>query len=273
MWPSILVLLTIIAVGYILNSSVRVIGGGDKGLVERLGRYHRTLEPGLNWIWPLIDKVVCVDTTRERVLDIEPQPTITKDNVALKVDSVVYWRVFDLKKAYYAVERIEVAIANLVLTTLRSEIGQKQMKETLSETDKLNRSLLEKLDTITANWGVKIIRVEIQSITPPQVVQKSMDLERAAESEKQAMISKAEGMAKSMQVLAHALNLPAGDPKLLNFLIAQEYVEANQKLGESANSKLVFLDPTLLNRSLSKLSDLSFTEPEGREDGDRRKDS
>lgn len=249
----ILAILTVTILGYVVNSSFRVISGGQEGLVERLGRYKRTIKPGLNFIIPLIEKVVYVDTTRERVLDVDPQPTITKDNVALEVDAVVYWRIMNLPKAYYEVEDIETAIANMVLTTLRSEIGQLHMKQTLSETDKINRILLSKLDLTTANWGVKIIRVEIQSITPPKIVSESMELERAAESEKQAMIVRAEGNAKSIERLAQALNLKPESEEFRKFLIAQTYVEANSKLSESANSKVIFMDPKALSEAISGL--------------------
>ncbi|MDF0557039.1 stomatin-like protein [Kamptonema sp. UHCC 0994] len=249
----ILAILTVTILGYVVNSSFRVISGGQEGLVERLGRYKRIIKPGLNFIIPLIEKVVYVETTRERVLDVDPQPTITKDNVALEVDAVVYWRIMNLPKAYYEVEDIEAAIANMVLTTLRSEIGQLQMKQTLSETDKINRILLSKLDLTTANWGVKIIRVEIQSITPPKIVSESMELERAAESEKQAMIVRAEGNAKSIERLAQALNLKPESEEFRKFLIAQTYVEANSKLSESANSKVIFMDPKALSEAISGL--------------------
>ncbi|WP_449419256.1 SPFH domain-containing protein [Phormidium nigroviride] len=249
----ILAILTAIIIGYAVNSSVRVISGGEEGLVERLGQYKRTIKSGLNFIIPLIEKVVYVDTTRERVLDVEPQPTITKDSVALEVDAVLYWRILTLRKAYYEVQDIEMAIGNMVLTTLRSEIGQWEMKQTLSRTDIISKNLLSKLDQATANWGVKIIRVEIQSLTPPKVVRESMELERAAESEKQAMITKAEGKAASIERLATALNLEPNSEEFRKFLIAQTYVEANSKLSESANSKIIFMDPKALSEAISGL--------------------
>ncbi|HLO49629.1 MAG TPA: paraslipin [Kamptonema sp.] len=250
----ILAILTAIIIGYAVNSSVRVISGGEEGLVERLGQYNRTLKAGLNFIIPLIEKVVCVDTTRERVLDVEPQSTITNDNVALEIDAVVYWRVLNLEKAFYAIDRIELALSNLVLTTLRSEIGRLPMQQTLSTTDAINRTLLSKLDQATANWGVKIIRVEIKGITPPKAVRESMELERSAKSEKQATITKAEGKAASIERLAKALNLPPESEEFRNFLIAQTYVEANSQLSESANSKVIFMDPKALSEAINELT-------------------
>jgi regulator of protease activity HflC (stomatin/prohibitin superfamily) len=268
MEPYILVLMIAIIIGYGVNSSVRVISGGDQGLVERFGQYKRTLKPGINLIIPLVEKLVCVDTIREKFIDIAPQATISKDNVALQVDALVYWRVLDLEKAYYKVERIDRAISNIVLTTLRSEIGNLEMKEILSGTDKINKILLTKLDKATDIWGVKIMRVEIQNITPPKAIQKSMELERAAASEKQAMITKAEGTAKSIKLIADALGLQANDSRLLKYLIAQGFLEVNQKLGESANSKLLFIDPRLMNEALSNLIDEPFNKQQGNQEND-----
>jgi regulator of protease activity HflC (stomatin/prohibitin superfamily) len=259
----ILLIILAIVIGYAVNSSVTVISGGNQGLVERFGQYKRKLEPGPHFIIPLIEKLVYVETTRERVIDIAPQATITKDNVALQVDAVVYWRVLNLQKAYYEVERIDDAISNIVLTTLRSEIGNLEMKDILSGTDRINRILLSKFDKATDTWGVKIIRVEIQSITPPKVVQESMELERSAESEKQAMITKAQGTAESIKLIANTLKLNPSDPRLLKFLIAQGFLDANQKLGESPNSKLLFIDPRLMNEALSNLIDEPFNNKHG----------
>lgn len=251
-------------IGWIINSSIRVISEGDQALVERLGKYQRTLGPGLGFIIPLLENVAYVDTVRERFLDVKPQATITKDNVALEIDAVIYWQIKDLRKAYYGIDAIEDAISNLVLTTLRSEVGDLPMEEVLSGTTRLNRLLLSKLDDATSNWGVKVIRVEIQGVGLPQVVQQSMALERAAksekkaliekaEAEKQAIIERAEGTAKSMKRLADALGVDAKSPEFLKFLIAQQYVDANHKLGESNNSKILFMDPKALTEALTNL--------------------
>ncbi|OCQ93089.1 membrane protease subunit, stomatin/prohibitin [Oscillatoriales cyanobacterium USR001] len=268
MEPYILAIIILIMIGYAVNSSVRVISSGDEGLVERFGQYKKTLKPGLNFIIPLIEKLVYLDTTREQFTDIAPQSTITKDNVELQVDALVYWKVKDLQKAYYEVDQpINRSIYNIVLTTLRSEIGKLELKDILSDIQ-INKSLVQKLDRVTDPWGVKITRVEIQSITPPKAIQKSMELERAAASEKQAMITKAQGTADSIKLIAKALNLEPNDPRLLNFLIAQGFLESNQKLGESANSKLVFIDPHLMNESLSNLIDKQFNAQGGHQGND-----
>lgn len=265
----ILAILILMIVGYAVNSSVRVISSGNEGLVERLGEYKRTLKAGPNFIMPLIEKLVYVETTREQFTDIAPQSTITKDNVALEVDAAVYWQVKDLQKAYYEAEQpINRSIYNIVLPNLRSEIGTLELKEILSGTDTINKRLVKNLDEVTKNWGVKITRVEIQSITPPKVVREAMELERAAASQRQAMITKAEGTAESIKLIANTLKLESSDPRLLRFLIAQGFLDTNQKLGESPNSKLLFIDPRLMNEALSNLIDEPFKNKHGNQGND-----
>ncbi|MFE4107331.1 SPFH domain-containing protein [Almyronema epifaneia] len=262
MGPSILVL-AFVVIGYTIGS-VRIIKQGNEALVERLGRYQRKLRPGLNFIVPVVDSVVLEDTIREQLIDIEPQSAITADNVPLDVDAVVYWKILDLERTYYAIENVEEAIEELVTTTLRSAIGKMKLEETFSSRDELNKVLLDQLDEATEPWGVKVTRVEVQSIEPPQQVRDSMQLQQAAEikkraaiteaeGEKQAAISRAEGTVQSMRLLSEALQSATNRQQVLNFLLAQQYVEANQKLGESSNSKVVFMDPKFLSEGLVEL--------------------
>jgi regulator of protease activity HflC (stomatin/prohibitin superfamily) len=253
MGQSILAMLVALILGYAVNSSVKIVSGGDEALVERLGQYKRTLKPGFHLISPLVEKVVCVDTSRERVLDIKPQSAITADNVALDVDAVVYWRVVNLQKAYYGIDQIENAIANLVLTTFRGEIGRLPMKEILSSRDEMNKQLLKKLDEATETWGVKVIRVEIQNITPPKRVKEAMELEQATKSECQAMVNKANGTKEYMRVLVEALDSHPNSQQVLNYLVTEKYLEAQQKLGESDNAKILFMDPKCMTEALGEL--------------------
>jgi regulator of protease activity HflC (stomatin/prohibitin superfamily) len=249
----ILATLITLILGYALNSSVKIVSGGDEALVERLGQYKRTLKPGFHFISPVVEKVVCVDTTRERVLDIKPQSAITGDNVALEVDAVVYWRVVNLQKAYYGIDQIENAIANLVLTTFRAEIGRLPMQDILGSRDDMNKKLLKKLDEATDTWGVKVIRVEIQSITPPKRVQEAMELERATKSEWQAMVNKAMGTKEYMRVLVESLDSHPNSKQVLNYLVTEKYLDAQQKLGESDNAKILFMDPRNMTEALNEL--------------------
>jgi regulator of protease activity HflC (stomatin/prohibitin superfamily) len=233
--------------------SVKIITQGNEALVERLGKYHRTLEPGLRLINPFIDTVVIEDTIAERVLEIKPQQTITKDKVALTVDAVVYWRVMDLEKAYYKVEDLEEALTNLVLTTLRSEIGIMELEETFSSRKKINKALLKELDEDTERWGVKVTRVEVQEIKPAASVLEAMELERAAQSKKKAAIYEAQGTVEAMQMLSEALQSHPNSREVLQFLVAQRYVDASQKLGESNNAKIIFLGSEPLTQSVAEL--------------------
>lgn len=249
---SILAPMILVIIGYTIGST-KIVNEGNQALVERLGRYHKKLDPGLNYIIPFIDRIAVEDTVREQVLDIPPQQAITKDNISLQVDAVVLWRVMDLKEAYYAVEDVELAIQNLVTTALRSMIGELDLSDTYSSRADLNRKLLQQLDEATAGWGVKVTRVELQEITPPKTILESLERERAAESEKQATISQAEGTVKSIQILSNALQTQSNSQQILQFLIAERYVDANQKLGESPNSKVVFMDPKALSEALTDL--------------------
>ena len=179
--------------GGTLVKSVRVINQGDEALVERLGSYNRKLEPGLSFVNPFLDNIVYKQTIREKVLDIPPQQCITRDNVSITVDAVVYWRIVDLEKAYYKVENIQSAMVNLVLTQIRSEMGQLELDDTFTARSQINELLLRDLDIATDPWGVKVTRVELRDIIPSKAVQESMDLQMSAERKKRAAILTSEG--------------------------------------------------------------------------------
>lgn len=240
------------AVGYSLVS-IRVISEGNEALVERVGKFNRKLEPGLNFVIPWLESVVVEETNREKVLGIEPQTAITQDNVSLKIDAVVYWQIVDLEKTFYLVEDIQEAIENLVLTTLRSAIGRLDLEETYSSRDQINKTLLHQLDDATVNWGVKVTRVEVREIKPAHTVMESLELERAAKSKKRAEVSQAEGTVESIRLIADAVMHDPNMQNVLQFLIAQRFVEANEEIGKSANSKIMFMDPKALNEAMSEL--------------------
>ncbi|HEY9619725.1 MAG TPA: SPFH domain-containing protein [Crinalium sp.] len=260
---SIFAAIALLIIGYTVGS-VKIINQGNEALVERLGRYHRKLSPGLNFIVPFVDTIVLEESTRERVLDTEPQEAITKDNVSVKVDAVMYWRILQLERTYYAVEDVEEALKNLVTTTLRSEIGRMQLTQTFSSRAEINHALLQQLDDATATWGVKVTRVEVENIAPAKSVLDAMELERAAESRKKASISEAEGKKRaaieeaegavqSMKLLAEALKSQPNSQEILRYLVAQRYVDANYRLGDSPNAKIIFMDPKALSEALGEL--------------------
>lgn len=263
MGSSILAILSLLVIGYTVGS-VRVVKEGNTALVERLGRYRGKLSPGVNFIVPLLDSLVVEDTLREQVFDIKPRSATTRDNVNVKVDAVIYWRILDLEKTFYAIEEIDTALEELVVTTLRAEIGKMELQETFSSRETINKALLNVLDEATEPWGVKVNRVEVQEIQIPEEVEESMRREQAAQIEKRAEILKAEGKktasileaegnVKSMQMIAQAFDGHLSRSEILKFLLAQRYVDANQKLGESDSSKVIFMNPRDLTEGLVDL--------------------
>jgi regulator of protease activity HflC (stomatin/prohibitin superfamily) len=175
-------------------SSVKIIRQGDEALVETLGKYNgKKLTPGLNFVIPVYQRIAFASTIRERVIDIPPQACITRDNVTITADAVVYWRIVDLEKAYYKVENLQSAMVNLVLTQIRAEMGQLDLDETFTARTQINEILLRDLDVATDPWGVKVTRVELRDIIPSQAVQESMELQMSAERRKRAAILNSEG--------------------------------------------------------------------------------
>nr|WP_242541406.1 SPFH domain-containing protein [Phormidium pseudopriestleyi] len=184
--------------GSALAGSVKIINQGNEALVETLGKYNgRKLEPGLRLLTPFLDKIVYKGTIREKVLDIPPQQCITRDNVSISVDAVVYWRIMDMERAYYKVENLQSAMVNLVLTQIRSEMGKLELDQTFTARSEINEILLRELDVSTDPWGVKVTRVELRDIVPSKAVQDSMELQMAAERRKRATILTSEGERES----------------------------------------------------------------------------
>ena len=248
-----IIAIALVLIGYSLGSA-KIINQGNEALVERLGQYHRKLRPGLNFIVPLIDQIVMEDTTREQILDIKPQNVITKDNIYLEIDGVVYWRIKDMEKSFYQIDDLAQGLNQITTTTLREIIAQNSLEETNVSRVDMDKELLDRLNETTADWGVEIQRVDIQSITPPESVRLSMEDQRAAEiksraailaaeGERQAAIKKAEGTSTSMQILSEALRSTPENKEILRYLVAQDYINASYKLGESPNSKVIFVDP------------------------------
>lgn len=178
-------------------SSVKIVQQGDEALVERLGSYDRKLTPGLQFVIPVLDRIAFQETIREKVLDIPPQPSITRDNVSITVDAVVYWRIVDMEKAYYKVQNLQAAMVNLVLTQIRAEMGKLELDETFTARSQINEILLRDLDVATDPWGVKVTRVELRDIIPSKAVQESMELQMSAERRKRAAILTSEGERES----------------------------------------------------------------------------
>ncbi|MCY7408545.1 MAG: paraslipin [Alkalinema sp. CAN_BIN05] len=251
MIESILGAITLMIAGYLIGS-VRIIEEGDQGLVQRLGEYQRTLQPGLNFVVPLVDSVV-VDTIREQLLDIAPQNAITKDSVPLQVDAVVYWKIKDLYTAYYKVEDLEASLTNLVLSVMRNEIGQLDLNEAMSAMNKINQSMKLELQKPADSWGVEVVRVDVQEIILSQTVRDSLEKQIAAKTEGQATLAKTDATVKSIRQISQALQ-DSEDPKaMLHYLIAKDYVASNEAMSKSDNSKIIFMNPSVLNEAVSDL--------------------
>lgn len=177
----------------LLSQSIRVVKEGEVSIVERLGRYSKTIRPGIHATIPLADRIRITLSTREQIFDIPPQKCITSDNAPLSADAVVYWRIVDPEKAVYSVVDLELAIQNLVLTQLRSEIGKLTLDMTFSAREKINSVLLEDLDVATDPWGVKISRVEVRDIIPNDEIMRAMEMQMAAERTKRATVIRSQG--------------------------------------------------------------------------------
>ncbi|MBD3881546.1 SPFH/Band 7/PHB domain protein [Phormidium tenue FACHB-886] len=186
-------LLLMVLGGTGVAKSVRIINQGNEALVERLGSYNRKLAPGLSFTVPFVDRIAFQETIREKVLDIPPQSCITRDNVSISVDAVVYWRIVDMEKSYYKVQNLQAAMVNLVLTQIRAEMGRLELDETFTARSEINELLLRELDISTDPWGVKVTRVELRDIIPSKAVQESMELQMSAERRKRAAILTSEG--------------------------------------------------------------------------------
>lgn len=189
----ILFLIVLILAGVFLYKTVRIIPEANAYVVERLGSYHATLGTGLHILLPVLDRIANKVSLKEMVFDFEPQPVITKDNVTIMIDTVVYCKIFDPKLYTYGVDRPVSALGNLTATTLRNIIGDLELDETLTSRDVINTQMRAVLDEATDAWGIKVGRVELKNIIPPKDIQESMEKQMRAERERREKILQAEG--------------------------------------------------------------------------------
>jgi regulator of protease activity HflC (stomatin/prohibitin superfamily) len=190
---SLVALVVFIVALIVVVKAVRVVPQQRAWVVERLGRFHAVLEPGLNIIWPFFDRVAYKHDLREIPLDVPPQVCITRDNTQLQVDGILYFQVTDPRLASYGSSNYVLAITQLAQTTLRSIIGRMELDRTFEERDQINATVVSALDAAALNWGVKVLRYEIKDLTPPAEILRAMQAQITAEREKRAVIATSEG--------------------------------------------------------------------------------
>ena len=197
-----LMFIVLLVLAGIAISGIKIIPQSRAYVIERLGAYHRTMQTGLNFVIPFIDRIANNVSLKEIVKDFAPQPVITKDNVTMQIDTVVYFSITDPKLYTYGIENPVNAIENLTATTLRNIIGDLELDETLTSRDVINTSMRSILDEATDPWGVKVHRVEVKNILPPKDIQESMEKQMRAARERRESILKAEGEKKAAILIA-----------------------------------------------------------------------
>lgn len=280
--PLILLLVLVVLIIATVFKSVTMVHQGYKVIVERLGKYHKTLDPGLHFLVPFFDSIRQRIDTREQVVPFRPQTVITADNINVSIDTVIYYQVVSPEAATYEIANPMLAIEQLAVTTMRNIIGTMDMEQALTGRDRINGQLRGTLDEATGRWGIRVTRVELKAIDPPATVQAAMEQQMkaerdrraqvltaegikqsailTAEGEKQSQILRAEGEAQSAKLRAagesaailqvfDAIHKGNADPKLLSY----EYIKMLPEIAKSESSKM-WIVPTELTSALSAVS-------------------
>ena len=247
---SITTIAIILLVIFFLAASLRILNEYERAVIFRLGRVITAKGPGLIILIPVIDKMVRV-SLRLIVMDVDPQDVITRDNVSVKVNAVIYFRVIDSTKAIIEVEDFSYAMSQLAQTTIRSVCGQAELDELLAERDKINAELQEILDTHTDPWGIKVATVELKHIDLPQEMQRAMARQAEAERERRAKIINAEGEFQAAAKLAEASEIIAKHPVALQL----RYLQTVKEMSTESNTTTIFPIPIDLFRPFLKLMD------------------
>ena len=194
---TILLVVFIALVVLVISRSIRIVPQATAGIVERFGRYHRTLSAGLNMVTPFVDRLRPLIDLREQVVSFPPQPVITRDNLVVSIDTVIYFQVTDARAATYEVANYITAVEQLTVTTLRNVVGGMELEHALTSRDQINNELRKELDEATGKWGIRVGRVELKAIEPPGSIQDSMEKQMRADRDKRAAILSAEGSKQS----------------------------------------------------------------------------
>ena len=260
--PVLIVILVIVLVLVLPN--IKIVPQAKRYVVERLGSYYTTWENGLHFKVPFIDRIANAVSIKEQVLDFAPQPVITKDNVTMQIDTVVYLQVTDAKLYTYGVERPIGAIETLTATTLRNLIGELELDQTLTSRDIINSKMRVILDEATDPWGIKVNRVEVKNILPPHDIQEAMEKQMRAERERREKILQAEGEKKSSILLAEGEKesaiLKAEAKKESQIKIAEGEAEALLKLKEAEAKGIELLRNANADKSVIALKSLEALE-------------
>ena len=233
-----------------LSSAIRILNEYERGVIFRLGRVIKAKGPGLIILIPVVDKIVKV-SLRLVAMDVDPQDVITRDNVSVKVNAVIYFRVIDPVKAIIEVENYQYAMSQLAQTTLRSVCGQAELDELLSAREKINAELQEILDTHTDPWGIKVATVELKHIDLPSEMQRAMAKQAEAERERRAKIINAEGEFQASEKLADAAQIIQKHPVAIQL----RYLQTMREMASENNSTLILPFPIELVRPLISLFD------------------
>ncbi len=270
---SIVVLAILAFIGITIFKGVRIVPQGYKWIVQRLGKYHNTLGPGLNFVIPYVDEVAYKVTTKDIVMDIPSQEVISKDNAVLVMNAVAYINLTTPEKAVYGIENYSFAIQNLVQTSLRSIVGEMDLDDALSSRDHIKAKLKAAISDDIADWGITLKTVEIQDIQPSPTMQSAMEAQAAAERQRRATVTKADGekqaaileadgrleasrrdaeaqvvLAESSQRAIEMVTSAVGDKEIpVAYLLGEQYVKAMQDLSKSSNAKTVVLPSDVLN--------------------------
>jgi regulator of protease activity HflC (stomatin/prohibitin superfamily) len=278
----VVIIIVAIVVLVTLARTIRIVPQAQAGVVERLGRYSRTLTPGLTLVVPFVDRVRALIDLREQVVSFPPQPVITEDNLVVNIDSVIYFQVTDAKSATYEIANYIQAIEQLTVTTLRNVIGGMSLEKTLTSRDNINAQLRGVLDEATGKWGIRVNRVELKAVDPPPSIQEAMEKQMRAERDKraailtaegvkqsqiltaegekesailraegqrQAAILGAEGQAKAIDTVFRAIHEGDADPKLL----AYQYLQVLPQIAQGESNK-VWIIPSEVTQALGQLT-------------------